>query len=200
MEEIEILPGTQIEGAYKLMKEYEMKSGKHCFCSFNGKKLLSIYTLDKCYRMVTGLGKEEFDEKVKAEYEENIRKENEFKASIPQKITEYIEKAKGIIPEEKLEKWNEIVPIRLNDLYHGFELDCWLDLISELNKTTTKVERFINCKMIFEKQGHSGMSASLVLFGLIEFHPLGKELAEYIDSIWYKRYCERKEVNNEIRK
>ena len=73
----------------------------------------------------------------------------------------------------------------MNDLYHGMELDCWLELVAVLNDTSKKqLERFEICRTLFFKQGHSGMSGGLVLTGLRRFHPLGEMLISYInDSI-----------------
>lgn len=180
MKEIKTKLGQSIKSAYKEMKEYEINSGEHCFCMFNGKKLLSTYTLDECYKEVTGCTLSEHEGKEKQRHEEYLREEEKFKASIPDKTKEYMQRAIGIIPNDKLERWNKIVPIRLNDLYHGMELDCWLEIIAELNKDVPKDEKFLRCKELFIKQGHSGMSGSLVLSGLREFHELGTELAEYI--------------------
>ena len=98
---------------------------------------------------------------------------------------DYRKRARGIIPEEHLKYWDKIVPIRLNDLYHGMELDCWLTFIEILNDTSKEVlERFERCRFIFCEQGHSGMSSGLVFMGLKRFHPLGEALVSYIkDSI-----------------
>lgn len=182
MKEIDFYAGCSIDDAYKQMKNYALVMGEHCFGEFNGKKLLSTYTLDECYKTLTGLTKSEFEEKRRKEKEEYLRKEEEFKKSIPKKIEEYKEKAIGIIPDDKIERWNEIVPSRLNDLYHGMELDCWLELVAELNKYIPKEEKFEKCKEMFMKQGHSGMSASLVRIGLKEFHELGEEFVEYLNG------------------
>ena len=78
---------------------------------------------------------------------------------------------------------DKIVPIRLQDLYHGMELDCWLDLIAVLNdESKSKEDRMKEGLQMFINQGHSGMSAGLVLSGLCRFHALGRELAEYIQN------------------
>lgn len=61
MKEIETI-GFTIKATYEEMKRYEIKSGEHCFCMFNGKKLLSTYTLDECYKEVTGVTLAEYEE------------------------------------------------------------------------------------------------------------------------------------------
>lgn len=182
MREIYFCAGCNIDDAYKQMKKCAITTGRDCFGIFNGKKLFSTYTLDECYKTLTSLTKSEFEEKCRKEHEEYLRKEEEFKLSIPVKIKEYKQKAIGIIPDDKIEYWNKIVPIRLNDLYHGRELDCWLELIAELNKDTPKEQRLENCKKMFSEQGHSGMRANLVFSGLEDLHELGKELVKYIQK------------------
>lgn len=156
-----------------------------CYGEFNEKALYSTDSLDEVFVKVTGKSKAEHDEYIRKIHEEYDRKEAEFKAKIPQLTEDYRKRAIGIIPEEYLELWNEIVPIRLNDLYHGMELDCWLELVAVLNDTSKKeLERFEICRSLFSKQGHSGMSAVLVFNGLKCFHPLGEMLVLYInDSI-----------------
>lgn len=96
---------------------------------------------------------------------------------------EYRKRARGIIPVEHLEYWDKIVPIRLNDLYRGMELDCLLELIATLNDNAKEEsEKMEFCRTMFSKQGHSGMSAGLVFSGLKYFHPLGEMLVTYIQN------------------
>lgn len=180
MKEIIIYAGERIEDAYKDMQRYKNENNEKCYCKFNGMVLFSDNSLDECYKKVTGNTKEEFHKKIEEENERIIEKENEFKKKIPTLIEEYRNKARGIISEELLQKWDKIVPIRLNDLYHGMELDCWLDIIKVLNKDIDEEERFVECKRLFEEQGHSGFSASLVMGGLVVFHKDGKKLVEYL--------------------
>lgn len=184
MREIYCQSGATIDGCFRDMKRFEMRDGNHCFAMFNGKKLLSTYTLDECYKIVTGVTKKEFEEKRNKEREKYLREEEEFKSSIPEKIKEYQQKAIGVIPKERIPYWNKIVPIRLNDLYRGMELDALLEIIVELNKDFPQKEKFEKCKEIFLKQGHSGMSSSLVFSGLEIFHPLGTELVKFIKNDW----------------
>lgn len=176
MKTIEFYPGMSLDRAYQ-----ELRLNAPCRGEFNGKNLFSIDSLDDVYAKVTGMTKAEHDDFIRKEHEEYERKELEFKAKIPQLTEDYKKRARGIIPEEYLELWNKIVPIRLNDLYRGMELDCWLAFIEILNDTSKKeLERFESCRSLFSKQGHSGMSGSLVLAGLRRFHPLGEMLVSYI--------------------
>lgn len=125
----------------------------------------------------------DLQEYAKEEEEKRQQELKTYKERIPELTTYYKDKARGIIPENKLKYWDRIVPIRLNDLYRGMELDCWLDIIKVLNnEDKSKDERLKECRDLFYKQGHSGMSGFLVLAGLKELHPLGYEVAAYINK------------------
>lgn len=180
MKKIEFYPGINLDKAYQ-----ELQENAPCYGEFNEKTLYSTDSLNDVYVKVTGKSKVEHDEYIRKIREEYERKEAEFKAKIPKLTADYRKRARGIIPEEHLKYWDKIVPIRLNDLYHGMELDCWLTFIEILNDTSKEVlERFERCRFIFCKQGHSGMSSGLVFMGLKRFHPLGEALVSYIkDSI-----------------
>lgn len=179
MREIEFYGGQSIDCAYQMLQE----CGEPCFGIFNDKKIYSTDTIDEAYTKVLGTSKFEFEERMRKEQEKHEQEEAEFKAKIPLLTDKYRIRARGIIADEHLEYWDNIVPIRLNDLYHGMELDCWLELISELNKfENNKEEIFRACYNLFCKQGHSGMSARLVFSGLKRFHSLGNELVEFINK------------------
>lgn len=180
MKEINLRPGCNIDIAWRDLIESQLKTGEICFGMFNDIKLLSTYTLDECYRKITGKTKLEWEEEKRKDHEKYLREQEEWISKIPQKTKEYINKAKGIIPENKLEYWKKIVPIRLRDLYKGLELDCWLDLIKILNLEISKEEKFKECEDLFIKQEHSGLSGSLVLGGLVELHPLGKDFYDFM--------------------
>ena len=150
------------------------------FGIFNGVELLHTDTPDEISVKLTGKTIAENEAAEKAWREEYDRKEREHQARIPELTEKYKKEARGVIPEDKLELWDEIVPIRLNDLYRGMELEEWLKTIRVLNEDKPKEERFAICKEIFDNSGHSGMSTHLFLSGLCEFHPEGRELAEYI--------------------
>lgn len=176
MKRIEFGLGQGLDAAYQ-----DLQKDAPCYGVFNGRTLYSTDSLDDIYIKVTGKTKRLFDEYQRQEIENYEREENEFKARTPLLTEEYRKRARGIIPQEHLEFWDKIVPIRLQDLYHGMELDCWLDLIKVLNdESKSKEIRMKECLNIFINQGHSGMSAGLVCSGLCKFHALGRELTEYI--------------------
>lgn len=169
---IEFGAGQSIESAVKELKEH-----KDLVCgSFNGQMIYSyIDDMDSAYKKVTGKTKTEFDAELKADndrYEEQKRKHKE---SIPELTKEWIKKGKNILDEKYCEHWNQIVPIRLSDLYQGMELGNCLDIVKELN-SGCELEK---AKDIIEKQGHSGMSFGLVCSMVKAFCDRGSEFAAY---------------------
>lgn len=178
MKRIEFYAGQNLDAAYQ-----DLQKNAPCYGEFNGKTLCSTDSLDDIYIKATGKTKQEHDEYVRQEHEKYEKREAEFKARIPKLTDEYMKRARGIIPQEHLEYWDKIVPIRLGDLYHGMELGCWFDLIAVLNdENKSKEDRLKECLQMFINQGHSGMSAGLVFSGLCKFHPIGRELVEYIKN------------------
>lgn len=176
MNKIEFYAGECLEQAYQ-----DLQKNSPCYGIFNGKTLYSTDTIDDIFIKVTGKNKSEFDEHVRKEQERIAKKEAEFQSRIPKLIDEYRQRARGIIPKEHLEYWDKIVPIRLKDIYHGMELDCCLELITILNKNTISIkDKMIECLNLFNKQGHSGMSASIVFSCIKRFHPIGDRLVQYI--------------------
>lgn len=178
MNKIEFYAGESLEQAYQ-----DLQKNAPCYGVFNDKTLYSTDTIDDIFIKVTGKNKSEFDAHVREEQERIAKEKAEFQSKIPQLIDEYRQRARGIIPKKHLEYWDKIVAIRLKDLYHGIELNCWLELIEVLNQNEKSKEyRLKRCLEMFNEQGHSGMSASLVFAGLKKFHPLGVELVEYIEQ------------------
>jgi hypothetical protein len=177
--EIEFLAGDTVEQAVSELLLHKNK-GKLVCGSFNGTMLYSdTITMDSAYLEILGKTKIEFD-KGQKEWRDNYeREEREFKKSIPLLSEEYIKRGKEIIDKDKLDYWNEIVPIRLEDLYHGMELDCCLNIVKILNEGCTLDE----AKKMIESQNHSGMSYGLVRAMVREFSKRGQEFSEYVNLI-----------------
>lgn len=161
-----------IESAVK-----ELKSHKDLVCgSFNGKILYSdIDDLDSAYVKITGKTKSEFDEAERIRHEEYKAEEKKHKEAIPNLTKEWIEKGNAILDEEYRELWAKCVPIRLGDLYRGFELGATLDIVKELNSGC----ELQKAKDIIESQGHSGMSFGLVCSMVKSFCKRGDEFVKY---------------------
>lgn len=158
-----------------LLLQYKEK-GELVYADFNGHRFYSdTVTMDGAYKEITGKTKAEFDYMVKEQEDAWEEQKREHEASIPKKTKYWREKARGIIKEDKLEHWDEIVPIRLKDLYQGMELGCCLDLAILL-----KERAFEEAKEMLNNQGHSGMSYGLVCAMLKEFVDNGEEFLKFI--------------------
>lgn len=149
---------------------------------FNGHWLYSdTVTMDSAFLAVTGKNKADFDQ-FKKEYQEKLRKENELaKKAAQENIPNWIEKGHKVFAEDKWEEWDKIVPIRASDLYHGMELDNTLQIQEILTEYYTE-ESFEKAKNCMEKQGHSGMSWSLVCAMIKEFCTNGEEFVIWLNN------------------
>lgn len=181
MKKIEFYAGMDITDAWKLLLKESAECEDTCCGSFNDKEIYSTDTLDEAYVKVIGVTKAELKKEQKARRDEYERMEAEHKADIPNLIPFYCEKARGLILEDRYEKWDEIVPVRLGDLYHGMELDCTLDLCKIMrDESLSYDERLRKAYDAFMNQGHSGMSAGLVASMLRVFCPDGEDLADAV--------------------
>lgn len=188
MKEIEFLPGSNIDSAWKRLLMESADCGDTCFGMFNDKEIRSTDTLDEAYVKVLGKTKAEFDDAVKKEREEYERKKKEHEDNIPNLVPEYCDKARGVILEDQYEFWDKIVPIRLGDLYRGMELDATLDLCKIMRDESVGYdERIRKAYDTFMGQGHSGMSASLVASMLKTFCPDGEDLADAVMTFRYEK-------------
>lgn len=181
MKEIEILPGDSIDTAWKELLKASAECGDTCFCEFNGREIRSTDTLDEAYMKILGKTKSEHEKEMQDWRDEYERREKEHKDNIPNLIPIYCEKARGVILEDQYEYWDKIVPIRLDDLYHGMELDATLDLCKIMrDESMSYDERLKKAYDTFMDQGHSGMSAGLVASMLRTFCPDGYDLADAV--------------------
>ena len=163
-----------LDEAVTTLIRYREKGELACF-NFNGHMLYSdIVTLDSAYMEVCGRSKHEFEQERKKEMEEYQRQKEEHKKQIPRLTKEWIEKGHKVLDKKYWNKWDECVPIRLDDLYEGMELGDCLDIVSALNNGV-KLEE---AKKIISKQSHSGMSYGLVVAMVETFCDRGSEFAE----------------------
>ena len=186
MKEIEFLPGDSIDTAWKGLLRASAECGDTCFGEFNGREIRSTDTLDEAYMKILGKTKSEHEKEMQDWRDEYERREKEHKDSIPNLIPIYREKARGVILEDQYEYWDKIVPIRLDDLYHGMELDATLDLCKIMrDESMSYDERLKKAYDTFMDQGHSGMSAGLVASMLRTFCPDGHDLADAVMNFRY---------------
>lgn len=90
------------------------------------------------------------------------------------KVQHYIDEGHRLLDKKYWNNYDKIVPIRVNDLYGGMELGAFLEVIEDY-KEHKDLQR---CYDIFEKQGHSGMSASLVASLIYNFCEDGDKIVE----------------------
>lgn len=100
-----------------------------------------------------------------------------------EKVNELISRGHKLIAQKYWAKYDEIVPIRVDDLYGGLEVECFLDIIETYEKNKDLNE----CYYLFEKQAHSGWSAGLVAKMIYAFHDDGDKI---VRKLGYK--CEDK--------
>jgi hypothetical protein len=181
MKEITIYAGSTIKTAWKEILIESSKCEDTCFVNFNGKQILSTDTLDEAYKKVTGKTKAEFEEEQRKWHEDYEREQNEFEMKIPKLTEEYRNRARGLIIESQLEYWDEIVPVRLGDLYHGMELEETLKACECMNDESMSYDmRLRKAYNMFMDAGHSGMSASLTASMYRRFVPNGNDLADAV--------------------
>ena len=176
MKQVEIWGALNLDDALKMVKAEAEKFGCVCWAEFNMEKIYSTDSVDDACLKVCGCTKAEHEEKVRKEQEER-----EHKANIPNLVEKYRKEARGLVIEEELEFWDECVPIRLGDLYRGMELGCTLSIIRVMKDESISLdERLVKAHRVFDSQGHSGMSASLMFAMLCKFCPDGEKLVEYL--------------------
>ena len=94
----------------------------------------------------------------------------------PELTKEWITKGHEILDEKYWKKWDECVPVRLDDLYKGMELGDCLDIVKALNDGCD----LDKAKTMIHNQGHSGMSFGLVRAMVQTFCDRGNEFADYV--------------------
>lgn len=165
-----------LDSAFKELDGYKQK-GELVFGSFNGKKLYSdVDDLDSAYKKVTGKTKAEFDEAERKSHRRQKEEERKHKEAIPELTKKWIKKGNTVLDKKYHELWAKCVPIRLGDLYRGFELGACLAIVKKLN-TGCKLE---TAESIIKKQGHSGMSFGLVCSMVASFCDRGKEFVSFV--------------------
>lgn len=167
---------NNIKEAVDILFKYKSK-GILAKLNFNEVWLYSdTVTLDNAYKEITGKSKKEFEDDRK-QWLENLEKQKiEHKNKIPELAIMWEQKGREVLSGNKWKLWDEIVPIRLNDLYQGIELGNCLDIVKILNNGGT-IE---DAKKEIENQNHSGMSFGLVCSMVNSFCDRGKEFVEYI--------------------
>lgn len=91
----------------------------------------------------------------------------------------WMEKGREILSEDRWAYWDKMVPIRLNDVYEGMELESCLEIVKVLNNNGTLEE----AKTLIDSQNHFDLSLTIVCTMLPKLYDRGTELVEYIKSV-----------------
>lgn len=173
---IEFYCGCDLSTAVMELLEYKERGELVCG-DFNGHMLYSdTVTMDGAYLEIVGVTKAEYDRKEEESRQRWIQSKKEHKERIPQLTKKWVERGHQILDEKYWEKWDECVPIRLDDLYEGMELGHCLEIVKALNEGCD----ISAARDIIDKQGHSGMSFGLVRAMVQAFCDRGNEFAEHV--------------------
>jgi hypothetical protein len=148
------------------------------YVDFNGIYFLSDdedLTVDFMYQTITGENRREHKEKQTKSMAAQRTRDVERQLFTTKRISDFIKAGLKILPETLWEDWIDLVPMRVSDLYNGCDLEWFIELHLLLSSST-----FEHCKMVFETQGHSGMSASIVFQMLEKFTPNGKDFVKFL--------------------
>lgn len=169
---------SSIEQCVSRLLEFKDK-GELVKYNFNGHWLYSdTVTMDSAYIEITGKNKTDFD-KAQDEYLEKLRIEREqAEIAAQNNIPNWIQRGHELFAEDKWNKWDEIVPIRVGNLYDGMELDNVLQIQEILLEDNE--DAFDKAKKCMDNQGHSGMSWPLVCALIKEFCLHGEEFVTYL--------------------
>lgn len=178
--ELDLYAGCSLDTAVNTLFECNGKYDLPVCANFNGHMLYSdSVTMDSAYLECVGCTKEEFAENQRKLLEEYERHKQEHEAAIPELTKTWIIKGHEVLDKKYWEDWDRIVPIRLSDLYEGMELGHTLEIVEHLNSGGL----LKTAKTILVNQGHSGMSASLVVDVVSKFCDRGTEFMNYIRNM-----------------
>ena len=154
----EMFFGGTLDSVVTKMQELENR-GFHVSTDFNGHMLYSdTVTIDSAYKEVLGCTKAEWDKQREEFRRQQAIEEARFEAQKPELIAAAVERGAKLIEPELMGNWKNYVEQSYDSLYKGYDVIATLDLLEAINQGQDWKE----VKQIFEDQGHSGCSASLV--------------------------------------
>lgn len=134
-------------------------------------------SIDFIYKTVLGKTRAEYKKACAKEQQALFERETQERNYKCSRISSLIRSGLSILPGEHWDEWIDCVPYRVNDIYNGWDLEMFLEFYQ-----AHKTETFEALKNRFNKQGHSGMSASITLAMIKKFIPNGREIADYITN------------------
>ena len=131
-----------------------------------------IDNIDTIYTKFFGCSKTDY---IKKQREKLIAEKEKFDKEIPVLCSEWQKKGREILEKKYWDLWDQIVPIRLSDVYQGMELGACLSIIKILNNGN-----FEEAELEIDNQNHSGMSFSLVCAMVEAFCERGEDFVKFI--------------------
>lgn len=186
--EVYFTVGMSIEHAYNRMKEAEAHwNGKfEIFGNFNEKEINSNMTLDECYKTITGNTKKENEKQLQEYYEKYLKRKEEHTKRVPALCAEYLATAKetGLVDKDKLEAFEHCLPTQVDSIYEGYQITSMFEINKILVENQNDPDKAIQLATeLFENQGHSGFSASIVASLVREYSPV-------LGTLFYKKAYE----------
>ena len=186
--EVPFAAGMSIDSAYGHLKEVEANwHGKvKTFGMFNEVEINSDMTLDECYIAITGGTKEAFDRRRAEEHEKYLKHKEEHMKRVPALCAEYLETAKktGLVDPEKLEAFELCLPAQVASMYEGYQITSMFEINKILVENQNDPDKAIKLATeLFDNQGHSGFSASIVASLVREYSPV-------LGPLFYKKAYE----------
>lgn len=185
-----------IDELVSLVSEYKEK-GENIEFDFKNEKFYSLLdNEDSCYKKVTGLSKSKYIERQKKLHEEQLKRDEEEKQKAIENIPKFIEEGKKLIYPQRYKKWADCVEIRVEDIYHGKDLECALDVMKLLNSGATYQQAYD----LVKEQNHSGTSYSMVMSMITNFSKRGPAFYRFVDkepSPATEKFLRKVETENE---
>lgn len=161
-----------------LVYEYKERGENYSF-DFKNKKFYSLLDdVDSCYIKVTGLTKDEYIKKQERIQQRKLEEDAIEREIAIKNIPNLIEKGKKFIYPQRYKKWADCVEIRVEDIYHGKDIECAISVMSLLDKGTSFQEIYDTIK----EQGHTGTSYSSLMSMITNFSKKGPEFYRFVDK------------------
>ena len=172
--------GTSISNAYKQICDEAARCGEVVCADFNGKEMRSDEFIEDFYFRYYGRSKAAVEAEIEAELEESRRTLAYREKHLPERAEELKAMARGIVVWHQLPYWDKTVDDNITKYYYGYEFEAALGLIKILSSDKPWAERQSEAKILFDKQGHSGVTGACTLNLVTRFVDGGRKFAHSI--------------------
>ncbi len=186
MEELKLI-SVDIDTAVEKLLEAKAE-GRHVFLNFNGVKLYSDnVTLDSAYIEILGCTKREWKKKIEKQIEESDKQMKVARENAINNIPNLIKKGQKLIYPFRQDKWIESVESDAIGDYCGFITASAMEVMTAIDEEKP-IEELME---IFDKQGHSGWSASLTRNVVMTYSKNGYPFYATVHPFdWTEEECE----------